>query len=196
MDNFTPDRNSICALILAGGAGRRVQGQDKGLLPWRGRPLIEHVYRVLAPQAGEVLISCNRNRPQYARIAQLAPADLRPDYQGPLAGLEAATPALQRDWILLAPCDTPALPAGLAARLAAALQEHPSARAAYARTEGREHYLCALLRRASLAGLGPYLDSGQRAVRHWYKGLDAVPVDFPGQEAAFANFNDRDDFAG
>ncbi|RLQ21510.1 molybdenum cofactor guanylyltransferase [Seongchinamella sediminis] len=195
MDNFTHDPSRICALILAGGAGRRVAGRDKGLLQWHGLPLVAHVHDTLAPQVSEIIISCNRNRERYARIAPLAPPDLRTGYQGPLAGLEAAAPMLQRDFILLAPCDTPALPPELAARLACALQQKPGAQAAFVRAGNRNHYLCALLRRASLAGLGAYLDRGQRAVRHWYTRLDAVPVDFPAQQEAFANFNDLGDFA-
>ena len=194
MDNFTHDPTQVCALILAGGAGRRLGGRDKGLLFWRGRPLIEHVIEALAPQVSETIISCNRNRERYAEIAPLAPPDLRTDYQGPLAGIEAAITSLHREFILLAPCDTPALPADLAATLAGALQQAPGAQVAYVRAGARDHYLCALLRRQSLAGLTAYLDSGQRAVRHWYDQLGAVPVLFPGESQAFINLNNTDDF--
>lgn len=194
MDNFTHDPTRICALILAGGAGRRVGGRDKGLLCWRGRPLVEHVHGALAPQVNDIFISCNRNRERYAQIAPLAPPDLREDYQGPLAGIEAALSAINQEFILVAACDTPRLPENLVARLALGLREAPHAQVAHVRVDSRDHYLCALLRQESLAGLSAYLNSGQRAVRHWYAQLNAVPVEFPGQQEAFMNLNEAEEF--
>lgn len=190
MENFTGNRDDICALILAGGAGRRVGGRDKGWLKWRDRPLVEQVHRVLAPQVSTTLISCNRNRQRYAAIAALAPPDGRKDFQGPLAGIEAALTVIEQEFILLAPCDTPLLPPDLASKLLGALLEETQSQVVFARSGGRDHYLCALLRRQGLAGLSEYLDSGQRAVRHWYHQLGACPVEFPGQEHCFTNLND------
>ena len=82
----------ISGLILAGGAGRRVDGRDKGLITWHGRPLIAHVAVLLRPQVGRLVISCNRNNERYAEFADETVGDTRRDFQGPLAGLEAATP--------------------------------------------------------------------------------------------------------
>ena len=189
MDNFSSNKGQIAALILAGGAGQRVGGQDKGLMPWRGSPLVEHVYRRIKPQVAEVWISCNRNRNVYRQYAPLTPVDLRVDYQGPLAGIEAAAGSLQQEYILVVPCDTPALPANLASCLLQALLQNPDHNVAYARSGDRSHYLCALLRRNCLESLGAYLDDGQRAVRFWYQTLGALAVDFPAQEREFLNLN-------
>lgn len=191
MDNFAEDSGSICALILAGGAGRRVGGRDKGLLPWHGVPLVQHVHQVLASQVSTTLISCNRNRDDYARLAALAPADYRKDFQGPLAGIEAALEVIEQEFILLAPCDTPMLPDDLADILLRALRQTPQSDVAYARSADRDHYLCALLRRQGLDGLTAYLDSGQRAVRHWYSELGAFAVEFPDRENCFLNINEN-----
>ncbi len=43
-------RSNITGLILAGGAGQRLGGRDKGLYPLLGRPLVTHVSERLAPQ--------------------------------------------------------------------------------------------------------------------------------------------------
>ncbi|WP_167854785.1 molybdenum cofactor guanylyltransferase MobA [Mangrovimicrobium sediminis] len=179
----------MSALILAGGAGRRAGGQDKGLLPWRGRPLVAWVYERIAAQSDEVLISCNRNREAYARIGCLAPADLREGFQGPLAGLEAARNELGGEFILLAPCDMPDLPVDLASALGQALDTHPEVQAAYASAGGDNHYLCALLRRNCLATLPSFLDAGGRAVRHWYAQIGAVSVAMDTQASQFTNLN-------
>ena len=67
---------SIAACMLAGGEGRRMQGQDKGLMRHRGRPLGDWVLESLAGQAGvridALWVSANRNRAAYAAL--LGPA--------------------------------------------------------------------------------------------------------------------------
>lgn len=191
--NELPDLPSpaepIHALVLAGGAGRRVGGRDKGLLSWQGKPLIEHVIARVAPQVHRLSISCNRNRETYAALAPLTPPDLRPDYQGPLAGLETAQQTVAVDYVLLAPCDTPLLPLDLVSRLHAELAHQPSSGACYARTGNSGHYLCALLRYSALSSLTDFLDRGERAVHLWYAEIGAVSVDFSAQRGAFLNLN-------
>lgn len=182
--------NSICALVLAGGAGRRVNGRDKGLMLWQGKRLIEHVIERIRPQVSKISISCNRNRATYGSIAPLAPADLRPGFPGPLAGLEAARATLNADYVLLAPCDTPQLPHDLLLRLHTGLKNSPGSQVCYARSDNQDQYLCALMHRSALDSLGPFLDSGQRAVREWYAGMEAIAVDFSGQESSFLNLNE------
>ena len=68
--------NGVIGLLLAGGQGRRVGGRDKGLLPWRGRPLAAWGYQALAAVTPQVFISANRSLPDYER---LAPGHLLPD---------------------------------------------------------------------------------------------------------------------
>ena len=49
------------AIVLAGGAGRRMMGKDKGLLPFRDGYLIEPILAALAPQVDQLIISANRH---------------------------------------------------------------------------------------------------------------------------------------
>ena len=44
-------------LLLAGGRGQRMGGQDKGLLPWQGKPLIAHIQAVVRPLTDDLIIS-------------------------------------------------------------------------------------------------------------------------------------------
>ena len=108
------NRQPTTALILAGGAGRRMGGQDKGLLPYRAGLLIEPVLRTLAAQTDEVLINANRNLDQYQRFGHRVITDpihpnqpAEPAYAGPAAALMHASRHAAHDWILLAPCDMP-----------------------------------------------------------------------------------------
>lgn len=184
-------RSNITGLILAGGQGQRAGGRDKGLIEWQGRPLVEHVLARLRPQVDTLLLSCNRNITDYGKLVPQPVTDLRADYQGPLAGIEAAQSRVKTDYLLLAPCDTPELPTDLAYRLYQQLAADPEA------THGmcvpwdgeRDQYLCALIRRSALDSLTAFLDNGSRAVREWYRIENYLRADFSDCAANFRNLN-------
>ncbi len=180
----------VAAVVLAGGQGRRMGGADKGLVDYRGRPLVEWVLDAVAPQVGEVVISANRNLEHYAAYGHRVLADTLPGFPGPLAGVLAALDAVSAEWLLVVPCDTPHLPKDLALRLlgAAQLEHVPLAVAADA---ARLHHSCFLVRTDQHAALAAYLARGERAVRHWQAGLASTAVHF--DAAAFANLNRPDD---
>ena len=184
-------KEDITGLILAGGAGRRVGGTDKGLLAWQGLPLVEHVLNRLTPQVGPVIISCNRNCEIYAAYNVLIVTDERPDFQGPLAGLQAAAPLIETSFLVVAPCDTPSLPENLVEKLLLPLNSNGkcSADIAYAWDGCREQFLCAALRTVVLDDLQDYMAGGGRAVRHWYGRHACVCVDFSDQPESFQNLN-------
>lgn len=186
---------STTGLILAGGAGRRVEGRDKGLIEWRGRPLVTHVAASLAPQVDQLLISCNRNFDQYSALGAVTIADSRRDFQGPLAGIEAALPHIKGDYLAISACDTPELPQDLVQRLLQALlaaaDEHCDI--AFAHDGEHEQYLCAILHTSCLESLPAYLDSGQRSVRQWYRRHRYLSVDFSDEAACFRNLNYKAD---
>jgi molybdopterin-guanine dinucleotide biosynthesis protein A len=184
----------ISGVILAGGAGRRVGGRDKGLILWRGKPLIAHVATILKPQVDKLLISCNRNANRYGEYARTTVADKRQDYQGPLAGLEAVAALIPSRLLVLAPCDAPLLPDDLVDRLVQPLLEDTSGKLdiCYAHDGERGQYLCAALRTSCLASLGAYLDEGHHTVRHWYQRHNSLAVDFSDKATAFANYNRLD----
>lgn len=98
---------SCSILLLAGGRGQRMGGQDKGLLEWRGRPLIAWLHDVARPLTDELLLSCNRNHARYAGYADLLVSDDEDGFPGPLAGIRAGLAAASHRWLLLLPCDTP-----------------------------------------------------------------------------------------
>ncbi|MFC1579257.1 molybdenum cofactor guanylyltransferase MobA [Pseudomonadota bacterium] len=177
-------------LVLAGGAGRRVGGVDKGLVPWKGKPLVEHVVHRMRTEVATLLISCNRNSDYYAPLADNIVNDQRHGFPGPLAGIEAAIPLLETEFLLISPCDTPCLPDDLGARLLAAL-DGPGAsfNISYAHDGERGQYLCAVLRRRVVHTLTAALDSGVRAVHLWYRQHRCVAVDFSHQRTRFHNIN-------
>jgi molybdopterin-guanine dinucleotide biosynthesis protein A len=181
------------ALVLAGGRGSRMGGVDKGLQALDGRPLAAHVIERLAPQAGRVWISANRNLDAYAALGQgvlTDPPGL--EYAGPLAGMLAGLNAIPDDaWLLTAPCDCPRLPPDLALRLLDAAQSHGLA---FARA-AREHPTHALLHARLRAPLAAHLHSGGRAVLAWMRSQPHGVAHFD-DEADFANINHLSDLHG
>lgn len=166
-------------LLLAGGRGQRMGGADKGLLDWHGRPLAAWVLDAMRPQVDRVWISANRNRERYAALG----AEVLPDEQafaGPLSGVQTALhrAAGAWDWIWLAPCDLPTLPAQLCAALHAARGEAP---AVLPRTpDGRLQPVHALFS-TQLAAPAP---GGSLCA--WLLEQGAVVLDWP---ASLAGFN-------
>lgn len=198
------DADDTLGVILAGGAGSRVGGADKGLLALCGRPLVEHVLERMRPQCGRMLIVANRNLDDYARYAPTV-HDENMGHAGPLAGLLAAfgfvdanRHALPR-WLLTAPVDCPDPPSDLAARLRAALVRDAQARCASARQAGNPQPLLALYR----VGAGPeaWRASALAALREhgspwrWHAALDAIAVDFDSPGDAFHNLNGPGEFS-
>jgi molybdopterin-guanine dinucleotide biosynthesis protein A len=183
----------ITGLVLAGGRGSRLGGVDKGLVEWRGRPLVAHAIERLAPQVDRVLISANRNREPYEAFGHPVIADSLADYAGPLAGLQAGLAACTTPLLATVPCDAPGLPFDLVARLLAAL-EADNASVAVAQTQGKFQPTFLLCRRELSAALDAWLAGDNRKVADWLRQMGAIAVPFA-DEAAFANFNTPEDLA-
>ncbi|MBR4736336.1 MAG: molybdenum cofactor guanylyltransferase [Rhodocyclaceae bacterium] len=183
-------RAQITGLVLAGGQGRRVGGQDKGRMTWGGSPLAEHALARLRPQVGALLVSANRNLAQYAQGGVPVLPDVYAGFQGPLAGLHAGLSDCATPWLVTVACDVPNFPPDLVARL---WQGKGDAPAAYAVCGDRAQPTFALYARTLLPTLETFLASGERRLRAWLTTLGAAAVRFD-DEAAFVNLNREGDF--
>lgn len=188
------DKHLITGLILAGGRGSRMGNVDKGLQPFRGTTMAQHVLERLAPQVGSIMINANRNLEAWRAFDVPVWPDETPDFAGPLAGLEAGLRHCATPWLLAAPCDSPFLPPDLAERLAAAVEAGDADLAlAVTREPGmrpQPHPVFCLVKASRLPILSQYLAEGGRRVDGWYKELKAVEVLFEDADA-FRNINTR-----
>ena len=101
----------IAGLIIAGGKSSRM-GKNKALIHFKQKPLIEHVYDRLKYQVEKVYININQACNNFKYKENIIP-DKKQNYQGPLAGLDAALQMIQTEWLQIAPCDSPFLPLDL-----------------------------------------------------------------------------------
>lgn len=186
-------RQGVTGIVLAGGRGSRMGGVDKGLQVYRGRPLVQHAIDRLRPQVEQLLISANRNLPEYARLGACVHADADPGFAGPLAGFAAGLAHCTTAWLATVPCDSPALPLDLVARLHDGALAHGAdlAVAAAPEEEGgscRVQPVFCLVHRRLLPDLASYLKDGERRVGAWIERHRSVRVRFDAPEA-FRNIN-------
>lgn len=185
----------VTGLVLAGGQGSRMGGVDKGLQPFRGKPMVAHVLEALVPQVDEILVNANRNPGEYERFGHRVIADEVPGFAGPLAGFERGLAHARGALVVTAPCDSPFLPGDLVARLRQGL-ESAGAELAVAKTGDQAHPVFCLLRRDLHASLSAFLASGQRKIDRWYAAHRFVEVPFDDEADAFLNINTREELSG
>ena len=99
---------TVC--VQAGGESRRM-GQDKALMPFLGRPLIQRVVERLRPIADEIIVTTNR--PEDFRFLRLPLfPDLKPG-RGALGGLLTALSSAACETVAVVACDMPFASASL-----------------------------------------------------------------------------------
>lgn len=179
---------TIDAGIIAGGQGSRLDGVDKGLLEWRGVEFTLHIVKRLRPYTRKLIINCNRNSEHYWPLADLVVSDGDDAFNGPLAGLRSLLLASDADYLLVSPCDTPALPEDFAERMFDCLKQNPGATIAV--DDGERLHPLHLLIPVSLAeSISEYLASGERRMMKWLKQNNLVCCDFSDQPEGFLNVN-------
>ncbi|MBD3608920.1 MAG: molybdenum cofactor guanylyltransferase MobA [Gammaproteobacteria bacterium] len=188
-----PTNTHITGLILAGGRARRMEGQDKGLIPLHGEPMVRHVFERLLPQVDNILINANRNIETYQQYAPVI-RDSIADYAGPLAGMLAGLEHIEEGYLLCVPCDSPFIPADLAQRMLSQAKKQASM-IAVATDGNRLQPVFVLLHHSLKASLANYLDRGDRKIDLWYAEHDYTQVDFSDQIDAFININSAEELA-
>ena len=176
---------NFSALILAGGRATRMEGLDKGLVLWKGEPLIAHVLSAIHVQVDDIVISCNRSFEDYQHYGKVVTDD-SPDFLGPLAGIAAALPHCQQDWVFVVACDMPCLPTDIILRLWQALDDN----AQLAVGHDGEHLqpLCLLLHKSLWSSLDEYVKQGHASVYKWIN-TQVHNVAYIEDKHAFMNIN-------
>lgn len=179
----------LVTLILAGGEGRRMNG-DKPLRILGGRTLLERTIDYAGGLGFPVAVSLRS--PEQVRVMRGPPVvEDRQDIEGPLAGIAAGV-----DWardggfqaVLTIPIDMPWLPDDLAHRLMSETEDE----AAFAASGGRAHPVCALWPVAKRNAVQDYAASGARSLRGLLEELNARAIEWPvGDRDPFTNINDR-----
>jgi len=162
------------AVVVAGGAGRRLGGADKPSLTVGGRPLLERVLTACAG-ADRTLVVGPRRPTGRTGVHWLRE---NPPGGGPLAAVAAALPEVSAPLVLLLAADLPFLDTATVTRLLTAVGDADGALLVDA--DGRDQPLTAAYRthalRAALAALG---DPAGRPLRALTAGLRLIRLPDP-----------------
>lgn len=175
----------MSCIILAGGEGKRVSGQDKGLVLYKNKPLVEHVINAIKNQVDDVVISANRNVASYQQYTTKVISDSSDNYRGPLAGIAACLPHCKHASVLVVACDMPKLPNDLVDRLACDLQQESVCIA----TIDNYHQLAMIINKNVLTSIQQQLDKDHLKLITWIESIAYKTVSFDDIADAFINLN-------
>ncbi|QYY80251.1 molybdenum cofactor guanylyltransferase MobA [Pseudomonas germanica] len=175
-------------LLLAGGRGQRMGGQDKGLVEWLGEPLIAHLQRKVRGLTDDLIISCNRNRARYAPFADQLVVDDEDDFPGPLAGIRAGLKAARHSHLLVLPCDVPRIDAALLQSMRETANQHPEKPLMLRHDEHWEPLLC-VIPVALLTAFEDAWNAGERSPGRVMRNLGATALECPENDPRLANLN-------
>ena len=99
----------VLGIVLSGGKSRRM-GQEKGLVKYKGKALIEYAIETLKPLCDELVISTANDAYAYLGLSMIA--DEIPDC-GPIGGISTCMKAVNADVYLVVSCDVPNVPTEL-----------------------------------------------------------------------------------
>ena len=171
-------------------------GRDKGLEPFAGLPLVAHTVKRFDGHVHELMINANRNGDAYALFADRVIADAEGGFKGPLMGIYSGLRAARTPWLLVAPCDSPALPHDLVARMVAGIVTQDGTHDIAVAFDGeRLHPVVALLRTSLADDLATTLAEGERKIDRWYARHAWCRVDMSDCLEAFANLNTEEEKA-
>lgn len=93
----------LTGIILAGGMSSRM-GQDKGLMQFRGKQMVQYSIELLSQFTSQILISSNNHL--YNQFNFPVIADTYKNC-GPIGGLHASLSATTTKWNIILSCDAP-----------------------------------------------------------------------------------------
>tara|TARA_B100001173_G_scaffold3623_1_gene3272 strand:+ start:4 stop:582 length:579 start_codon:yes stop_codon:yes gene_type:complete len=184
-------QSEISSVILAGGQGLRMDGVDKGLIEFRGLPLVAHVASVIESKVDKIYISANRSFDSYASYGEVISDDLL-GFQGPLAGISKALKVCSTKYLLVLPCDSPLIDSELIDDLISRMKQK-DADICVAHDGSIMHATFALMKSNLGKSLEHFLNDGGRKMALWYRQQNLERVDVSDRLVILTNLNKPED---
>lgn len=183
---------AVTGVVLAGGQSRRMGGRDKGLLDFRGRPLVQYALDAVTQVVQHVMISANRHLTRYAEFGYPVVPDDQDGFQGPLAGLAGVMKVAPTALVLTVPCDCPLMTGEMLQRLLETFRER-MVDAVVAHDGGRLQPTFMVVRCSLLADLKGFLSAGERKLGLWLARQRFAVADCSDRPELFLNVNNPED---
>ncbi len=190
-------QGTLNVLLLAGGRSSRMGGEDKALIDYHGKPMIEHLIEALpTSDINQLVISCNRNFDQYRQYSEHLVSDKSYEaieaFAGPLLGILSAMDTYQAETWLILPCDTPQINQAMLTKLIDTYN-NASALISCLSIGDRLQPLHCVLSSQLKGSLIDYLKSGNRRAQEWVMLQSPSQVDCSDQADKLANINSPSD---
>ncbi len=166
----------VTGAILTGGSSRRL-GRDKVLLPYQGKPLGLHIYRILEDLLPEILL-IGHPRPALEALGLTSYPD-RMSGKGALGGLYTALTIATTQYVFVAAADMPFLTADL---ITGILSHRHDADAVIPRGPAGPEPLCAVYSTSCTGTIGNNLDKGSLKIISALEGLTILYPDIEPDE--------------
>ena len=185
-------KNHVTGIVLAGGKSSRM-GEEKGLVMYQGKPMIEHVITVLDSVCDFIIISSNSD--YYNHLSNVIVNDSILD-SGPGSGIAAALQKSTTEVNVIVPCDMPNLNANFINYLVPYLDEFDGVVPVF---ENKIEPLCAVLNKGCFSAVNDCLERGILKLSEIYKTININYVEIYGDEPGFnrdlfKNYNSPKDF--
>jgi len=181
--------DDISAVVLAGGQGKRLGYQQKALVEYKGKPLIEWVLQALDPRIKNRWLNVNHAFSNYEVYSKKLYQDQQKGFLGPLSGMASAFDFCETEWVWFVPCDNPDIPTNLLSKLLEAHHANP-AQLVVAFDGERIQPLYCLLHRSLQVPLQEAIEKGHLSVIRWIKERPHALADFSAEpHSCFANMN-------
>lgn len=178
----TPAPVPIDALVLAGGASRRM-GRDKVILELDGERLIDRVVRRVSVLGGVIVVAAG---PVRALVVAGAVVVEDPGH-GPMGGVAAALPSITSEVVVVVAADQPHVDVALLRASITRVSADADVDAAVPWIDGHPQVLHAAYRRSWLSGVVTTHASLRAALRSSDSVVRLGPTDWPdGTDAVFA----------
>ncbi|MCY3858331.1 MAG: molybdenum cofactor guanylyltransferase [Gammaproteobacteria bacterium] len=185
----TPEATT--AIVLCGGSGSRLDGQDKPLMMLDEKRLVDWICERLAPQVSEIVISCSRNVGIYESLHHPLAIDKELNL-GPLAGLTESFAHVNTEWAFTTPGDTPFIAKDIVSQLRTDAETRGIA---VPTVNGVRQNLCLLIDAEHREQLVEFHLRGGNAVKYWLDEIGVQATDLSAIEDSFLNVNTHEDLA-
>lgn len=177
----------LTAIILAGGKSSRM-GEDKGLMLFKGEPMIQHVINLVKPLVNSIIIISNNNT--YQNFGYPVFEDVIKN-SGPLAGILTGLQNTSTAKNLVLSCDVPNVNKELLQLL---ISEAKNVDVVIPEKENRTHQLIGIYDKSCTSIFKSELENDQRKIKLAiekmnYKVVDANHID----TQIFHNINTKED---
>jgi molybdopterin-guanine dinucleotide biosynthesis protein A len=187
----------ISIAIQAGGESRRM-GQDKALMPFLGRNLLERVMKRVSSLGDDLFITTNYPSKYQAYGVPLY-RDVMPG-NGALGGLLTALSSAKNPILVVVACDMPFVNRDILALAIDRLQSNRVDVAIPHSKKGYEPFHAVYRLETCLPAVKAALDSGERRLISWFPAVNVSPInedvllEYDPRQVAFWNVNTIEDF--